>query len=268
MISFSDQQVGLNHVPNRLLGSVSVMGLSSLSVEPIRTLNMVGGPGAVDVIKEGDGLLELFWAERSDDPLEGVGKLIKFISDDLLTLGPGFFQGLVSREEVVYLQDKVSDQAEASISFAQLSDDCKLSGTQLLIPTQECVTEIPYPLGILLGPHSTRQHAPKVVDGRQDVLGNGAGVVEDAELVADARPHLMGNVVVDRGAIGDDDVGLDPGLPKVLKELLHLYLIGDFAKLDRDRLVVERIGRCQNRKVVVKLIHHKDAGEPWTAHGS
>ena len=52
MIQLPHQQIGLDHVPDRPLGSVAVVALHTLPIVMVGPLNMVGGPGAVEVVDE------------------------------------------------------------------------------------------------------------------------------------------------------------------------------------------------------------------------
>ena len=52
MTQLPHHQVRLDHVPDRPLGSVEVVALRPLPIVTIRLLNVVGGPGAVEVVDE------------------------------------------------------------------------------------------------------------------------------------------------------------------------------------------------------------------------
>ncbi len=58
--SLPQHQVGLNHVPDCMFGSVSIMTLGSLPVVPIGSFNVVSSAGTVSVIQVGDCPFELF----------------------------------------------------------------------------------------------------------------------------------------------------------------------------------------------------------------
>ena len=173
IVGLPHEQVGLDHVPDCPLGPVAIVDFGPLPIVTVRPLDMVGGPGAVDVVQEGDGLGKLLGSERSDHSLERVAERVQLILDDLPTFAPGLQVGLVSREEAEHLQDKVSDQAEAGVAGAQFSNGRPLGLTQLLLSAQKDVTEAPQLAGILFSAHLSSKDAPKVVDGGQDVLGNG-----------------------------------------------------------------------------------------------
>ena len=52
MIGFSDHQVGLDHVPDRPPRAISVMALRPLPIVTVGPFDVVGGPGAVEVVDE------------------------------------------------------------------------------------------------------------------------------------------------------------------------------------------------------------------------
>ena len=60
MVDFPQHQVAFNHVPNRSLGSVSIMALGPLPVVPIGSFKMVSSARTVPVIQVGDCPFELF----------------------------------------------------------------------------------------------------------------------------------------------------------------------------------------------------------------
>ncbi len=58
--SLPQHQVGLNHVPDCMFGSVSIMTLGPLSVVPISSFNVIGSTRTIPVIQVGDCPFELF----------------------------------------------------------------------------------------------------------------------------------------------------------------------------------------------------------------
>ncbi len=60
MVDFPQHQVAFNHVPNRSLGSVSIMALGPLPVVPISSFNVVSSAGTVPVIQVCDCSFEPF----------------------------------------------------------------------------------------------------------------------------------------------------------------------------------------------------------------
>ena len=60
VIGFPQHEVTFYHIPNRPLGSVTIMTFGPLSVVPIGSLNVVSSARTIPVIQVGDCPFELF----------------------------------------------------------------------------------------------------------------------------------------------------------------------------------------------------------------
>ena len=156
---------------------------------------------------------------------------------------------LTWREQCEDLSHKPANTGQPMISFAKFVQKLDLLICQLPWIGNKKIAILPQQCSVSM--------VWKVTDAAnrlQNSIGNESEIVKYTELVPYRRPHGLRDVTIERRAIRNHYLRLDPKLIQVQKELEQLLLVGASAKTNRKSPVIQRVCGNENHESVIKLV--------------
>lgn len=147
------------------------------------------------------------------------------------------------------LSHKPANNSQPMISFAKIVQKLDLLICQLPWIGHKKIAILPQQYSVSM--------VWKVTDAAnrlQNPVSNESEIVKYTELVPYRRPHGLRDVTIERRAICNHYLRLDPKLIEMQKKLEQLLLVGASAKTNRKSPVIQRVCGNENHESVIKLV--------------